>query len=303
MCVVDRFQCLWHHPIICSNDQYHDVGCLCATSPHARKRLVTRSVEEHDLPSVSGRLFILDSNLVRPDVLRDAASLTLGHARGANGIEQRCLAMINVAHDRDHRRTRYTFNTTFFSCGRVGNFLLCLFFKADDVRIGSEKTAHFGGQLRVERLIDGGEYATRQKAGDQILGANAQLFRQILDADAFSDGDVARDRKRFIRDHEPRRRNKALHRAFLHAARYIALARPSRRATRPAARAGGSRRRSKPRTYSQWARASGTLTGGMHGASLSRAQGPWGRRNWALPLKYRLPRHRASRSGTRWRTC
>jgi hypothetical protein len=44
--------------------------------------------------------------VVRADVLRDAARLTRGHFRLADVIEQRGLAVIDVAHDGDHGRTR-----------------------------------------------------------------------------------------------------------------------------------------------------------------------------------------------------
>ena len=64
------------------------------------KILVAGRVEEGDL------LLVLGGDLVRADVLGDAASLALDHIGTAQGIEQAGLAVIDVAHDRDHRRTR-----------------------------------------------------------------------------------------------------------------------------------------------------------------------------------------------------
>ena len=84
---------------------------------------------------------------------------------------------------------------------------------------------------------------TRQQPRDQILCANIQLFGQILHADAFCDGDAPRDGLRLVRERHARRRNIALHRAFLHTAWNIALPRPSRRPTRTATRTRGSWRR------------------------------------------------------------
>ena len=43
-------------------------------------------------------------HLVGADVLGDAAGLARGHLGLADGVEQRGLAVVDVAHDRDHRR-------------------------------------------------------------------------------------------------------------------------------------------------------------------------------------------------------
>ena len=65
-----------------------------------------------------------------------------------------------------------------------------LLFEADDRSLGAEMASHVGGQIGVERLVDGGEDATRQQAGDQVLRANTQLLRQVLHADAFRNRDA-----------------------------------------------------------------------------------------------------------------
>ncbi len=45
-------------------------------------------------------------HLVGADVLRDAAGFACCHVGLADGVEQRGLAVIDVAHDGDHRRAR-----------------------------------------------------------------------------------------------------------------------------------------------------------------------------------------------------
>ena len=72
---------------------------LGAAGAHHRERFVTRRVEEHDAPAV-------DVDRVRADVLRDAAGFALGDLRLADRVEQRRLAVIDVAHDGDDRRAR-----------------------------------------------------------------------------------------------------------------------------------------------------------------------------------------------------
>ena len=141
---------------------------------------------------------------------------------------KRGLAVIHVAHDGDYRRTRHAFGwSSFFTRGGFRNFLRSLLFEGDHIRVRSEETRHLAGQFGVQRLVDGGEHTAHQQAGNQILGAKSQLLSQILDADAFRDGDAARDRLRFVGERQPRRRRVALHRTFLHATRYVALSGPA----------------------------------------------------------------------------
>ena len=61
-------------------------------------------------PGVSRKTIFLPRalDLVGADVLGDAAELALGDLGGADGVEQRGLAVVDVAHDGDHRRARRT---------------------------------------------------------------------------------------------------------------------------------------------------------------------------------------------------
>ena len=98
--VVDRLHRLRHHAVVGGHHQDDDVGGLGAARPHGRERLVARRVQERDL-AVAGH------HLVGADVLRDAAELLLGHLRPADGVEQRGLAVVDVAHDGDDRRPQH----------------------------------------------------------------------------------------------------------------------------------------------------------------------------------------------------
>ena len=59
-------------------------------------------------PGVSRNTMLrsLTVHVIGADVLRDAAGFALGDARFADGVEQRGLAVVDVAHDRDDRRAR-----------------------------------------------------------------------------------------------------------------------------------------------------------------------------------------------------
>ena len=64
-----------------------------------------------------------------------------------------------------------------------------LLFDRDDLGVGAELTRDVLDQLAFERLVDGDEDALHQQGGDQVLAANVELFGEVLDADAFGDGD------------------------------------------------------------------------------------------------------------------
>jgi hypothetical protein len=99
--VADRLDRLRHHLVVGGDDQDHDVGDLRPAGAHGREGLVARRIEERHGLAV-GQL-----DVVGPDVLGDPARLTRDDVRLADIVEQRGLAVVNVAHDRDHRRPRY----------------------------------------------------------------------------------------------------------------------------------------------------------------------------------------------------
>jgi hypothetical protein len=101
--VVDGFRGLRHDAVVGRDHQDDDVGDLGAASTHGRKGRVTRGVEEHD---VALGAVDHDRHLVGADVLGDAAGLTGGDARLADVVEQRGLAVVDVAHDRHDRGPR-----------------------------------------------------------------------------------------------------------------------------------------------------------------------------------------------------
>ena len=98
--VVDRFARLRHDAVVGRDDEDDDVGDLGAAGAHQGERFVAGRVEEDDAAAVA------DVDVIRADVLRDAAGFALGDLGLADGVEQRRLAVVDVAHDRDDRRAR-----------------------------------------------------------------------------------------------------------------------------------------------------------------------------------------------------
>ena len=96
--MVDCLNRLRHDPIIRGHYQNHDIGHLGATGPHGRKGGMARRINEGDFRATRR------GHLIGADVLGNATRLTCRDITFPNGIQQRGLAMINMAHDRDHRR-------------------------------------------------------------------------------------------------------------------------------------------------------------------------------------------------------
>ena len=99
--VVDRLDGLRHHAVVRRDHQHHDVRGLRTAGPHRRERLVTRGVDEGDQPFL---IVQVGRHLVGTDVLGDPTGFLVHHVGVPDGIQQLCLAMIDVTHDSDNRR-------------------------------------------------------------------------------------------------------------------------------------------------------------------------------------------------------
>ena len=97
--MVDRLDGLRHDAVVGGDDDDGDVGDLGAAGAHGGEGLVARGVEEGDPLAVV-------RDLVGADVLGDAAGLAGGDLGLADRVEQAGLAVVDVAHDRDHGRAR-----------------------------------------------------------------------------------------------------------------------------------------------------------------------------------------------------
>ena len=96
--VTDRLDRLRHDTVIGGNHQNDDIGDRGAARAHRGERLMARRVDEGD--PVAGR----QVHLIGADMLGDAAGLARRHIGRAQRVEQRGLAVVDMAHDGDHRR-------------------------------------------------------------------------------------------------------------------------------------------------------------------------------------------------------
>ena len=155
-------------------------------------------IEEDDVAAV-------DRDVIRADVLRDPAGLALRDARRADRVEQAGLAVIDVAHDRDHRRAQdHVFGARIAFVG-----LQQLLFEALHLHVGAELARDHRRGLGVERGVDRQHQPLHQQLGEDVLDAQIELVREILDRHALGEGDGLGDRRR-RRGHRRRRRARVL---------------------------------------------------------------------------------------------
>ena len=182
--VRDRLLGLRHHAVVGRDDQDDDVGDLRAAGAHRRERLVARRVEESDHAL---RRF----HVIGADVLRNPAGFAAGNARAAYRIEQRRLAVVDVAHDGDDRRPRQRFRRRrlrAFGEQRVrvvelGRDRLVAHFLDDDHR-----------RFLIEHLIDRDHRAELHHRLDDLGGLDAHLAGKIGHGDRFRHRDFADQR-------------------------------------------------------------------------------------------------------------
>ena len=156
--VADGLFRLGHDSVIGRDDQHGDVGDIGTPCPHVGERCVARRIHESDGSPV---LF----NLVRANMLGDTAGLAGDESRADQIIEQRRLAVVDMAKKRDDWRTGYqlirvVFPLLDFRDQCVLECRLLLQFQFD---------AEFGGQHFDQSAADGGVDRQRLAHADQRL--------------------------------------------------------------------------------------------------------------------------------------
>ncbi len=96
--MLNRFAGLRHDAVVGGDNNDSDIRQVRATGAHRGECRMARRVEKSDGVVVIG-------DHVRADVLGDTAIFALRDAGPPNMIQQRCLTMVNMTHERDDRRT------------------------------------------------------------------------------------------------------------------------------------------------------------------------------------------------------
>ena len=96
--MVDGFDGLGHNAVVSCDDEDSDVRDLGTAGTHGREGFVARRIHEYDFLA-----FVAD--LVGTDVLGNAAGFVAGDITLADSVEKARLAVVDVAHDGNDRRT------------------------------------------------------------------------------------------------------------------------------------------------------------------------------------------------------
>ncbi len=175
-CMVDSLDSLRHDVVVGGDDDDNNICHLCATGTHSGECLVTRSVEEGDMTSVS------HFDAVGADVLRDAAGLAGYDVGVADIVEQRRLTVVDMTHDRNDRRTGHEiFFFVFFLMNGI-RYLSRHIFGAETELIRNNVDG-FGIETLVDRHHDT-EIHTR---GDDIVDRHVHHQSQVIGSDKLRD--------------------------------------------------------------------------------------------------------------------
>ena len=180
--VIDRLDRLRHHAVIGRDHQDHDVGHLGAAGAHRGERGVARRVDEGDLLAAFRR-----GHLIGADMLGDAAGFAGHHVGMAQRVEQRGLAVVDMAHHGHDGRTR-------LGVGGIVDGVEQAFL---DVGRGDalDGVAEFlGDQLRgigIDHVGDLVHRALLHQQPDDVDRALGHAVGEFLDVDGFRDDDFA----------------------------------------------------------------------------------------------------------------
>ena len=174
--MVDRLDRLGHDAVVGGDDQDDDVGHLGATGTHSRKGGVTRGIDKGDLA-------VVDHDLRSADGLRNAARLAGSNAGVTDGVEQRRLAVVDVAHDGDDRGARL----------KVGGIVVeregVLLLGGDDLDLTAQVVGNELDEVVGHGLRHGERRTQQEQALDDVVGRNVERLGKLLDGNALGDLD------------------------------------------------------------------------------------------------------------------
>ena len=148
--MVDGLNGLGHDPVIGGHHQHHHIGYVGPPRPHRREGFMSRRIQkDHAASGELCRGIPRQFHFMGTDMLGDAPDF-LGDDLGVpDGVQERGLAVIHMAHDRDH-------GWPGAELGRVLNFGDNLFhLYRDHLHIKTELDGDLLDQLGLQVLVDG----------------------------------------------------------------------------------------------------------------------------------------------------
>ena len=180
---------LRHDTVIRGHNQNHDIGNRGTTCTHRRKGGVPRGIQEGHQTGI--RLHLIGAN-----VLGNAASLTRGHTGFTDVVEQGGLTMVNVTHDRHHRRTRFAVQGVHIDFADFLEQVFLFVLGADRNGFVTHFLDHQLGGVLIQAFIDGGHHAHAHQNLDQFGSLDGHALGQITHGDRVRNFHVTDDRRR-----------------------------------------------------------------------------------------------------------
>ncbi len=183
----DRFLGMRHDPVVAGDDEDDDVDRARSTRAHRGEGRVTRSVDDRDLVAELRR------HLVGADVLGDPAGLVLGDTRLADRVDERGLAVVDVAeesHDRRAQLERFLADRA----AALAHVLQVSFLGGDlvhDLELDAEDVGEeLGGVLVDDRVLRQQPELLQHRGLDDHVGLQFQRLGELLNGDRRIDLDV-----------------------------------------------------------------------------------------------------------------
>src|SRR5436190_4505827 len=172
----DGLDRLRHNAVISRDHENYDVGRFGAAGTHHSKSFVAGRIEKYYSPFLARIVRIWHEHAVRTDVLRNTARFALGNIVRADRVEQRCFAVIDVAHNGNDGWAGE------FNIVSVGGdqFLELLFddhfLERDEAHVVAEIAAHLRRHFIADRLVEGREYTSFYKELNNVARRDAKCL-------------------------------------------------------------------------------------------------------------------------------
>ena len=171
----NSFERLGHHAVVGRHHQNDDVSRLSTAGAHGRKGFMPRGIEERN--NAARRL-----HMISADMLGNATRFTRSDLSAADVVEERGLAMVNVAHDRNNRRTRtsrilflrFEFAQICFRIIGLSSNRLVAHFLDDEHR-----------RILIEHLVDRNHLTHRHQRLDDFRSLHGHLVGKIGNGNRF----------------------------------------------------------------------------------------------------------------------
>ena len=175
--MVDGLYRLGHNAVIGGDDQHGDIGDLGAAGSHGGEGGVAGGIQEGDGTAIH-------LHLVSTDVLGDAAGFAGNDTGFPDGIQDRGLAVIDMAHDHHDGGP-----------GLLGFFLILYLEQAvlngdNDLLgdLGADLHGDEGGGIKVDDIADGGHNAQSHQLLDDLAGLYLEGEGQLADGHFLGQG-------------------------------------------------------------------------------------------------------------------